>query len=235
MRLSSAPPSTLPGDPLGVVAQDPDQVRQRACDIVSSNPLTCSTVAPKPPSRASAPPDLSWLSWLIWLVLLAAVVVLVVTILRAVARRPRRPRTRASGEADVRIDEIELGAVAVDHSREPFDWRAEAEAHRSAGRCRDAVRCRYRALVGDLARLGLVDEIPGRTTGEERRQLRVVVPGAASAFDSAADLFDDAWYGHATVDARDDDRFRALEAVVLEAVVLEAGAAATTGAKALAR
>jgi len=217
VRLFAAPPSTLPGDPLGTVAQDPDQVRQRACDIVSSNPLTCTTVAPKPPKPASAPPDLSWLSWLIWMVLLAAVVVLVVVILRAIARRPRRPRDRGGDDTDDAIDEIELGAVAVDRSREPFDWRAEAEAHRGAGRYRDAVRCRYRALVGDLARMGLVDEIPGRTTGEERRQLRAVVPGAASPFDAAADLFDGAWYGHATVAAGDDDRFRALEADVLAA------------------
>jgi hypothetical protein len=230
MMLLAAPPSTLPGDPLGTVAQDPDQVRQRACDIVSSNPLTCTTVAPKPPTPASSPPDLSWLSWLIWMVLLAAVVVLVVAILRAVARRPRRPRDRDGDDLEEPVDEIELGAVAVDHSREPFDWRAEAEAHRGAGRYRDAVRCRYRALVGDLARMGLVDEIPGRTTGEERHQLRAVVPAAAGAFDVAADLFDGAWYGHAAVDALDDDRFRALEADVLTA-----SNSATGGAKAMAR
>jgi hypothetical protein len=216
MRLLAAPPSTLPGDPLGTVAQDPDQVRQRACDIVSSNPLTCSTVAPKPNPSSSAPSDLSWLSWLIWLFLLAAVVVLLVTILRAVARRPRRPRT-SGDDVDDPVDEIELGVVAVDHSREPIDWRAEADGHRRAGRHRDALRCRYRALVGDLARLGLVDEIPGRTTGEERRQLRSVLPSAAAAFDTAADLFDGAWYGHALVEAADDDRFRALEAEVLDA------------------
>jgi hypothetical protein len=63
----------------------------------------------------------------------------------------------------------------------------------------------------------LIDEIPGRTTGEERAQLRGVLPVAGAPFDAAADLFDDAWYGHAEVDADDDDRFQALERDVLAA------------------
>jgi hypothetical protein len=215
--LVAAPPPTLPGDPLGTVVQDPDQVRQRACHIVSSNPLTCSTTSPKAPSPPTTS-HLSWLSWLIWLVLLAAVVLAAVTVIRAIATRPRAPRVRRRRRDRTEPDdEIEVGAVAIDRTREPFDWRAEADAHRRAGRHRNAVRCRYRALVGDLARLGLIDEVPGRTTGEERGQLRTVLPAASSPFDAAADLFDDAWYGHAVVDAADDDRFQSLEADVLVA------------------
>ena len=105
--------------------------------------------------------------------------------------------------------------MAVDRSREPVNWRAEAEAHRAAGRFRDALRCRYRALVGDLARRGLIDEIPGRTTGEERAQLRVVLPDSSPPFEEAADLFDEAWYGLVPVGAGDDDRFQHLEQDVL--------------------
>jgi hypothetical protein len=78
--------------------------------------------------------------------------------------------------------------------------------------------------------MGLVDEIPGRTTGEERLQLRAVLPAAALHFDTAADLFDGAWYGQAGVDAADDDRFR-----VLEAEVLVATGAASSGRNATAR
>jgi hypothetical protein len=77
------------------------------------------------------------------------------------------------------------------------------------------MRCRYRALVGDLARRGLIYEIPGRTTGEERTQLRQVQPDAGRPFTSAADLFDGAWYGHHAVDADDDDRFQSFERDVL--------------------
>jgi len=227
MMLSMAPPTTVPGDPLGTVAQDPDQVRQRACDIVSSSPLACTTNSPKPPS-APTHHDLGWLTFLAWLLLLAVVVVLLVVVVRAIAGRPRgeRVRRRRRRHIDEPADEIELGVVAIDRSREPFDWRAEAEAHRRAGRYRDAVRCRYRALVGDLARMGLIDEIPGRTTGEERQQLREVVPTASTAFEAAADLFDDAWYGHAAIDGADDDRFQ-----VLEAGVLASTAATSVGAR----
>ena len=47
----------------------------------------------------------------------------------------------------------------------------------TARRFRDAIRCRYRALVGDLARRGMIDEIPGRTSGEERVQMAAAAPG----------------------------------------------------------
>lgn len=107
--------------------------------------------------------------------------------------------------------------MAIDRSREPRGWRDEADSHSAAGRYRDALRCRYRALVGDLARRGLLDEIPGRTTGEERRELYASAPNALPAFREAADLFDAAWYGWIPVDASDDARFRQLDIDVLAA------------------
>jgi hypothetical protein len=65
----------------------------------------------------------------------------------------------------------------------------------------------------------VIDEIPGRTTGEERAQLRRNRPAADGSFRSAADLFDGAWYGSLPVDAADDDRFQQLEASVLHEAV----------------
>jgi hypothetical protein len=125
-------------------------------------------------------------------------------------------RSKKQKRAQPEIEDLDdLGSVAIDRSREPVNWRAEAEAHRRAGRIRDALRCRYRALVGDLARRGLIDEIPGRTTGEERAQLSDVAPRAAPPFSTAADLFDDAWYGNVAVDEGDDDTFQRLEHAVL--------------------
>ena len=55
-------------------------------------------------------------------------------------------------------------------ARTAAQWRAEAAAHDAAGRWREALRCRYRALVAELAGRGLVEEIPGRTSGEYRIQ-----------------------------------------------------------------
>jgi len=80
-------------------------------------------------------------------------------------------------------------------TRSAAEWRAEAAAHEAAGRWRDALRCRYRALVAELAGRGLVEEIPGHTSGEYRQDVKVVFPAASVAFDGATDLFEQAWYG----------------------------------------
>jgi hypothetical protein len=197
-------------DPFGPVDQDPDVVRDEACRLVAPDRV-CSP--PAPPRPGEPPPG--WLEDLIQLLVLIVVIVaavaLIVLIIRAIAgwsggTGRRRRRTR-----DGSVDVEEIDVVAIDRTREPVDWRREADDHRRAGRFRDALRCRYRALVGDLARFGLIDEIPGRTTGEERDQLRLVVPDAADDFDAAAGLFDDAWYGFLDVSDGDVDVMEQLE------------------------
>ncbi len=81
--------------------------------------------------------------------------------------------------------------------RTATDWRAEAEAHERAGRWRPALRCRYRALVADLAAGGVVDEVPGRTAGEYRAAVNVAAPDVAIDFAAVTELFERAWYGRA--------------------------------------
>jgi hypothetical protein len=208
----AAPPPT---DPLGTVAQDPETARQQACKLLADSPTTCAKAKPSsnPPSNV----DLSWLDLLLWVLVIAVLVAIVWLVVRAILNRTghRSARAKHAGDSVDDVDIVERDAVAVDRSREPGNWRAEADDHRRAGRFREALRCRYRALVGDLARRGLIDEIPGRTTGEERAQLRHVQPAAGTPFDAAADLFDGAWYGHADVDAAADDHFQTLERDVL--------------------
>lgn len=214
--LLAAPDPVDPGV-LDTVVQNPDDVREQACRIVEATPRVCSPPSTTVPSEGSGGTDLSFLGVVFWALLIVGVLLLLVVLVRAIAGWSPRPRRAKQARHDDDVDEVETGFVQIDRSREPTDWRGEAEAHRRAGRHRDALRCRYRALVGDLARRGLIDEIPGRTTGEERAQLREVRPVAGPPFDAAADLFDDAWYGHADVDAADDDRFQALERDVLAA------------------
>jgi hypothetical protein len=103
-------------------------------------------------------------------------------------------------------------------SRSPAEWRAEAAAHAAAGRWRDALRCRYRALVAELAGRGLIEEIPGRTSGEYRQDVAAVVPAAGSAFDGATELFEQAWYGDIATGPDEQDRFDALARRVLTPV-----------------
>lgn len=99
--------------------------------------------------------------------------------------------------------------------RSVIDWRADAAAHEAAGDWRAALRCRWRALVADLAGRGLVEEVPGRTAGEYRRQVAVALPAAASDFDAATALFEAAWYGDRPADADQAERLRSLSERVL--------------------
>ncbi len=208
------------GDPLGPTDQDPDAVREDACKLVESSDV-CSP--PKPPqlntsNGGSGGAAGGLLNLLLWGLLIAVLLGIGFVAYRYVAERAGSRSSSDEGEGEDEADPDDdalIGTVIIDRSREPRGWREEADEHRAAGRFRDALRCRYRALVGDLARRGLIDEIPGRTTGEERRQLRASAPNALPFFREAADLFDDAWYGQVAVDAADDDRFRELDRAVL--------------------
>ena len=106
-------------------------------------------------------------------------------------------------------------APAAPRLRPAVDWRADAEANEAAGDWRAALRCRYRALVADLAARGLVEEVPGRTAGEYRREIEVNVPASARDFDGATTLFEAAWYGNRPTGPDEAQRFRALEGRVL--------------------
>jgi hypothetical protein len=93
---------------------------------------------------------------------------------------------------------------------------ADADAQERVGAWRDAVRSRYRALVADLAARGLVEEVPGRTAGEYRRQVGRAVPAAAADFAGATELFEVAWYGRADTGAREAAHLRDLSDRVLQ-------------------
>jgi hypothetical protein len=108
--------------------------------------------------------------------------------------------------------------VRTGRGRSAEDWRAEAAQHEAAGRWRDALRCWYRALVAELAGNGLLDDLPGKTTGEERADIKRSAPSASSSFSEATELFDDVWYGDAPTDADGAARFRSLSDRVLAEV-----------------
>lgn len=100
--------------------------------------------------------------------------------------------------------------VVATVQRDPEDWLAEAEAFERGGAWREALRARYRAMVAELARRGLVDEIPGRTTGEYRAEVTRSLPGAAGDFGSATDLFELIVYGDHPAGPDDAARVRGL-------------------------
>jgi hypothetical protein len=94
--------------------------------------------------------------------------------------------------------------------RPAAEWLADAAACEARSDWRGALRCRYRALVADLAQRGLVEEIAGRTTGEYRAAVAETLPASADLFAGATELFELAWYGDGPTDAAATARFREL-------------------------
>ena len=135
----------------------------------------------------------AWQSYLaLALMLVGAVVVVVVAMRRGLWRRLRSP----TGSPGVVVTQ------AVPQYMTPVRWREEAERLASEGRYREAMRCRYRSLVGELAQRGMLDEVPGRTSGDYQRLVSALLPEVAERFTSVSDLFERCWYGHEPSDAR---------------------------------
>jgi hypothetical protein len=139
------------------------------------------------------------ISWLLFFALVGVVVWFVLRFARTVQVDPaRRPE------------------VAVERRRTPAEWRAEAAEREAAGEWRAALRCRYRALVGDLAQRGIVPDIAGRTAGEYRVDVGRALPPVAPDFAGATELFERAWYGDIATGPAESEQFRALEERVLD-------------------
>lgn len=105
--------------------------------------------------------------------------------------------------------------VMVELSRTPAEWRGEAEVLEADGRWAAALRCRHRALVGELVRRGAIPEQAGRTAGEYVADVVRSQPEAAASFAAATALFEAAWYGGAATGRAESTRFQELEAEVL--------------------
>jgi len=150
----------------------------------------------------------AWQSYVVLVALLAGVVTALVLATRhGLFRRLQHPVASA-------------GVVITDETSalSPAAWRQRATSLAAEGRFQEALRCRYCALVGELAQRGLVDEVPGRTSGEYERLVGAVVPGAAQQFAWVTALFESCWYGQEPSDADEQVLFDEAAAVVLREV-----------------
>lgn len=120
------------------------------------------------------------------------------------ARRSLTPRRRERAGAD----------VVIDAGGEDRDWLAEALAHEDAGDWRSGLRCRYRALVSELAAADLIPDLVGRTAGEFVSDVRRTRPAAGRSFRAATDVFEAAWYGGRAGGPAERDEFEARAAEV---------------------
>ncbi len=140
-------------------------------------------------------------AWAILAVAVLAIVVVAIRFGRGVTRDPGRG----------------VDSVATPR-RGAAEWRADAEAAERAGQWRQALRCRYRALVAELADRGLVEEVAGRTAGEYRVEMAGAAPAVAAPFAGATELFERAWYGERPTGEDETVRFRGLADEVLSGV-----------------
>ena len=105
------------------------------------------------------------------------------------------------------VDVVEVG-VDAEEDRAADAWRAEAEAAEAAGEWKDALRARYRWMLGELFERQVLTNVPGRTPGEYRNDVRRVLSEPANDFAAATDLFEAAWYGNEPTGAYENRLFR---------------------------
>jgi hypothetical protein len=138
----------------------------------------------------------SWGSVVAWPVIavLVGIAAFLIWRLRGASRRRRRDDPLFETETEV--------------GRTARDWITEAVACEARGAWKDALRCRFRALIADAIIRGAVRDVPGRTSGELRFEVERYVPAAAASFAAASRLFDAAWYGDEPTGADENAAFR---------------------------
>jgi hypothetical protein len=111
-----------------------------------------------------------------------AIIVALAAVVIWLARGVRRDPTAAAGLDDG------LGRGAS-------EWLRDAEEAERAGRWRDGLRCRYRAVLAELAADGVVEAVPGGTAGEYLTEVVRNAPDSAAEFEIVTRAFELAWYG----------------------------------------
>lgn len=149
----------------------------------------------------------SLISWVLLAILIGVVAFFVVRVLARWQKGPTKLKTK------------EPVVLATDEGRSAKDWLKVAEDHEAAGRWREGVLCRYRALVLELCDRGLIADVAGRTAGEYVQEVADSQhPGVASGFTPATSLFEEVWYGGDDTGPEGRDRFRDLADATLQGV-----------------
>jgi hypothetical protein len=97
--------------------------------------------------------------------------------------------------ADRSVAEVPAQSVA----RTAADWHADADAAEARGERREALRCRYAAMVASLIARGVLDDVPGRTVRELDTEVARALPTVAGDVEAAGERFDAVVYGHLEV------------------------------------
>jgi hypothetical protein len=116
------------------------------------------------------------------------------------------------------FDTVRPGGPAEPVVREWWSQNRTRNYLPSSGAKRLIGLLRYRALVAELADRRLIDQVPGRTSGDYDRAVRSLVPEVAEQFSSVTRLFEQCWYGHEASDANAQVVFDEAARAVLAAV-----------------
>lgn len=79
--------------------------------------------------------------------------------------------------------------------RTSADWHADADAHAAAGELREALRCRYTAMVAGLVEQGVLEDVAGRTVRELDAEVARSAPLLAEPVTAAGERLERAVYG----------------------------------------
>jgi hypothetical protein len=107
--------------------------------------------------------------------------------------------------------------VDIEEDRPADVWRSDAERAEASGEWKLALRARYRWMLGQLIDRQVIVNVPGRTPGEYRTDMARALPDHATAFATATDLFERAWYGNEPTGPDENRRFRSCAEEVLAA------------------
>lgn len=185
---------------LPAVEHDPDRLREQAEDLLSRPPF--SEHEPSAVERAFAllgdlfdallgpilgavggSPVIAWIVAVIGLLALGAVVL-------AATRRLSSGRGATLVAPPIR-------------QRTAADWHADADAHAAAGELREALRCRYTALVAGLVEQGVLEDVAGRTVRELDAEVARAAPLLAEPVAAAGERLERAVYGAEQVTGTD--------------------------------
>ena len=135
-----------------------------------------------------------WVGWLVLFALVGAVAWLIY-------------RSRAGWAGGGLAETRDGSRVVVAAGEADRDWPAEVVRAEAEGRWRDALRARYRVLVGELAAREVITDLVGRTAGELAADVRRTAPDAAGDFAAATAVFEGVWYGGEAAGPEVRDRF----------------------------
>jgi len=118
-------------------------------------------------------------------------------------RRTRKPKAARKAKK-TKIEPVFAPTVVLP------DGTLLADRLAAEGRYAEAIRQRFRDVVGDLTAAGVVAPLPGTTAAEVAAAAAAQRPAVAGPLAGATDLFSEIWYGDRTALPAHDERMRAL-------------------------